>query len=315
MKIVFFGTPEFAAKTLEYLIDQGLEVVAVVTKPDKPQGRSGRPLPTPVKEMAREKIPDIPVFQPQKASSSEFIHTLSNYPADVFVVVAYGEIIKQELIDMPKLACLNVHASLLPQYRGAAPIQRAIMEGRKETGVTIMHIVRKLDAGPMIKQAKVKIGPNMTAGELHDILQQAGAEVLVQVLEEMEQGPVEEISQDENLATYAKKIEQEDCEIHWELPARRLFNLIRGTSPFPGAWCRVWIKGEERRMKILEARVVQGYTETPGNLLEYGNDGIIVACGDESLRLIKVKLEGKKAMTAEEFARGVPQQDVRLIRL
>lgn len=312
MKIVFFGTPEFASRTLEYLIDQGVDIVAVVTKPDKAKGRSAELRPTPVKVVAAEKIPDVPVFQPEKASSPDFIQTLSGYPADVFVVVAYGEIIKQELIDMPRLACLNVHASLLPKYRGAAPIQRAIMEGEKETGVTIMHIVKKLDAGPMLKQAKVKIGPNMTAGELHDILQQVGAELLAKTLKEMERGAVPEVLQDEALATYAKKIEPEDCRIHWDRPARELFNLIRGTSPFPGAWCPIEIRGEKKRLKILSARVVQGYTETPGNILEYGKDGIIIACGDESLRLIEVKLEGKKAMKAEDFARGIPQEDISL---
>ncbi|NGX57893.1 MAG: Methionyl-tRNA formyltransferase [Chlamydiae bacterium] len=313
MKIIFFGTPQFASRTLAYLVDHGIDIVAVVTKPDKPVGRSGKPVPCSVKVIAQEKLPEVPLFQPDKASTPEFIKTLAPFNADVFVVVAYGEIINQELLDLPKKACINVHASLLPKYRGAAPIQRAIMEGEKETGVTIMHMVKKLDAGPMIKQVKVKIGTNTTSAEMHDLLQKAGAEALLQVLKEIEEGIDIAVIQDETEVTYAKKIELEDCEIDWSQPARDIHNLIRGVTPHPGAWCWVLVRGAKKRLKILSSRFVMGYTETPGNILEFGKEGIIVACGEESLRLLEVKLEGKRAMSAEEFACGLSGSDLKFL--
>lgn len=311
MKIVFFGTPEFASKTLAYLVGHSVDVAAVVTKPDKPVGRSGTPVPPPVKATAHKILPKTPVFQPAKASTPEFVEILSQFHADFFVVVAYGEIINQALLDLPRIACINVHASLLPKYRGAAPIQRAIMEGEKETGVTIMHMVKKLDAGPMVKQVKVKIGSNMTAGELHDHLQTAGSKALLQALNELDQGIADEVIQNEADVTYAKKLELEDCEVKWSLPARQVHNLIRGTTPYPGAWCWVTIRGVKKRIKILLSRVVLGYTDTPGSILQYSSEGIIVACGEESLRLLQVKLEGKKAMPAEEFTRGIPKQNIK----
>jgi len=313
MKVIFFGTPTFASETLRFLVDHGIEVVAVVTKPDKPVGRSGKPVSGPVKLLAQEKLPNIPILQPVKASTPEFVETLKPFQADLFVVVAYGEIINQDLLDLPRKGCINVHGSLLPQYRGAAPIQRAIIDGQKESGITVMHMVRKMDAGPMIRQAKVKIGHNTTAGELHDLLLKAGADVLLQVIQDFEKGAVQEYEQDETQVTFAKKIELEDCEVHWSQPARTIHNRIRGVSPHPGAWCWVEVRGVKKRLKLLSSRVVFGYTETPGNFLEYGKEGIIVACGDESLRLLEVKLEGKRAMKAEEFARGFSKQDIKFI--
>jgi len=313
MKVIFFGTPAFASETLRVLIDNGIDIVAVVTKPDKPVGRSGKPVPCPVKSLAQERIPHIPLFQPEKASTPQFVETLRSFHADLFVVVAYGEIISQDLLDLPQKGCINVHASLLPKYRGAAPIQRVIMNGEKETGVTIMHMVKKMDAGPMIRQAKVKIGHNETAGALHDLLLKVGAELLLQVLQDFERGNVQEYIQDESQVTYAKKIELEDCEVDWSLPAREIHNLIRGVTPHPGAWCWVEVKGMRKRLKILSSRFIFGYTENPGNILQFGEEGIIVACGEEALRLLEVKLEGKRAMTAEEFARGLSIQDLKFL--
>jgi len=313
MKVVFFGTPTFASETLRALIDHGIEVVAVVTKPDKPVGRSGKPVPAPVKLLAQEKIPNCPLFQPEKASTPEFVETLRPFTADLFVVVAYGEIVNQDLLNLPKLGCINVHGSLLPKYRGAAPIQRVIMEGEKESGITIMHMVRKMDAGPMIRQAKVKVGQNTTAGELHDLLQKVGSELLLQVIHDFELGSVQECFQDESQVTYAKKIELEDCEIDWNQPARAIHNLVRGVTPHPGAWCWVEHRGVKKRLKILSSRFVFGYTEAPGNFLEFGKEGVIVACGEEALRLLEVKLEGKRAMKAEEFTRGHSKQDIKLM--
>jgi len=314
MKIIFFGTPTFASETLRFLIEHNVEIIGVVTKPDKPVGRSGRPVPSPVKQTALERLPQVPLFQPEKASTPEFVETLKPLDADLFVVVAYGEIISQALLDLPKVACLNVHASLLPKYRGAAPIQRAIMNGEKESGVTVMHMVRKMDAGPMIRQARVKIGSNTTAGELHDLLQIEGAKLLLEVLRDFERGLVKEFPQDESQATYASKIELEDAQVHWDLPARDIHNLIRGTTPYPGAWCLIEHRGVKKRLKILQSRVVLGYTKTPGEFLEFGADGIIVACAEEALRLLEVKLEGKNAMKAEEFARGYSSKELKLKR-
>ncbi len=313
MKLIFFGTPSFAAETLRTLCDHRHNIVAVVTKPDKPVGRSGKPKPSAVKQFVMQDQPQLPLLQPQKASTDEFIETLRAFEADLFVVVAYGEIINQKLLDQPKMACLNVHASLLPKYRGAAPIQRAIINGEKETGVTIMHMVRKLDAGPMIRQVKVKIGHNTTFGELHDTLQKSGAGLLIDVLKDMEKAPLPEIEQNESEATYAQKIEPHSCEIDWRQPARELHNLIRGVSPFPGAWCWMSVKGEKKRLKILLSRVVLGYSETPGNFLIFGDDGLIVSTGNEALRLLQVKPEGKRAMSGEEFARGYALQDIILL--
>lgn len=310
MKIIFFGTPVFAAETLRTLLDHRLNVVAVVTKPDKPVGRSGKPKPSAVKQFVMQDHPHIPLFQPQKASTDEFIEILNAFEADLFVVVAYGEIINQKLLDQPKIACLNVHASLLPKYRGAAPIQRALIDGEKETGVTIMHMVRKLDAGPMIRQVKVKIGQNTSFSELHDCLQKSGAHLLIDVLKDMEKAPLPEIEQNESEVTYAQKIEPHSCEIDWHRPAKELHNLIRGVSPFPGAWCWMSIRGEKKRLKILLSRVVLGYSETPGHFLIFGDDGIIVSTGKEALRLLQVKPEGKRAMTGEEFARGYAAEDI-----
>ena len=305
MKIVYFGTPQFAAEILSFLLDHGIEIAAVVTKPDRPKGRSGAPVSTPVKAIAQEKIPHIPVYQPEIASAQEFADTLRQYQADLFVVVAYGEIIKQHLLDMPRLGCINVHGSLLPKYRGAAPIQRSIMEGEKETGITIMHLVKKMDAGDIIKMASTPIGPDMTAGELETILCKMGAGLLLEVLHDLEKGIVQQTPQDHDKATLAPKIELEDCEIHWNLPAQKLHNIVRGANPHPGAWCFVTIGDEKKRLKIHKTRLKEGQKGLPGTILSSGKDGLIVACGEDALALLDVQLEGKKAMSAPDLVRGL----------
>lgn len=305
MKIVFFGTPHFAAKTLEFLVEKGMQVVGVVTRPDKPAGRSREPIPSPVKKVALEKLSHVPLFQPEKASDPQFYPPLQALRADLFVVVAYGEIIKQELLDMPPLGCINVHASLLPKYRGAAPIQWSLIQGEKETGVTIMHMVRKMDAGDMIQQVIVPITPEMNAEELHDLLQQVGQEALVEVINKLAKGAAPRVPQNEALVTYAPKIELEDCEIHWEWAAEKIHHLVRGVYPNPGAFAWVTVKGEKKRLKILKTRIVQGYSEVPGTFLQFNEEGIIVSCGQDAIRLIELQLEGKKAMMAAEFTRGM----------
>lgn len=307
MKVVFFGTPQFAAKVLDYLWNRNVEIAAIVTKPDKPKGRSGALQPTPVKELALARNPSIPIFQPELVSSPEFAHVLPPFQADLFVVVAYGEIIKQHLLDMPRLGCINLHASLLPKYRGAAPIQRCIIEGETDSGVTIMHMVKKMDAGDIIKMVKVPIGKDMTFGELEQELCRVGSPALLEVIQEFEQGIIHRTTQDPSKATFAPKIELEDCRIHWERSAQEVHNLVRGVNPYPGAWCQVKVRGKSLRLKVNAAQVEAGMQGHPGELLSYGAGGLIVSCRHGSVRVLDVQLEGKKAMPAADLMRGIPQ--------
>jgi methionyl-tRNA formyltransferase len=310
MKIVFFGTPQFAADVLKYLIDHQVQVSAVITKPDRPKGRSGDPVPTPVKLVAQAHNPPLPVHQPELVSAPEFAETLRAYQADLFVVVAYGEIIKQHILDMPSKGCINVHASLLPKYRGAAPIQRSIIAGETETGVTIMYMVRKMDAGDIIQMVKVPIGPNMTHGELEKQLCDAGSIALLEVIQALEKGDVPHVEQDHSQATLAPKIELEDCEVLWNLPAQAIHNLVRGVNPHPGAWCYVKVGGQQKRLKIITTRVRDDHQGTPGEIISASKDGLIVACGKDSLQILQLQLEGKKAMPAEELLRGLPKDSL-----
>lgn len=304
MKVIYFGTPKFAAEVLHYLLENQVDIVAVISKPDRPKGRSGSPVPTPVKEIAIAH--QIPLYQPEIVSSLDFAPILQAYEADLFVVVAYGELIKQHLLDMPNLGCINLHASLLPKYRGAAPIQRVIMDGEAESGVTIMHMVRKMDAGDMIEIVKVPIGPNMTFGELEQKLCQVGKEALLQVIHDFEAGCIKRIPQDHAQATLAPKIELEDCEIRWERPAQEIHNLVRGVNPYPGAWCYVTIKGEKKRLKVNRTQIISSPSSHPGELLSTFKNSLVISTGREAIQLLDVQLEGKKAMSVEEWLRGLP---------
>lgn len=305
MKVIYFGTPVFAAEVLEYLFQNNVNIVAVVSKPDRPKGRSGTPVATPVKVVANQFNPTLPVYQPELVSAPEFSATLQAYHADLFVVVAYGEIIKQHLLDMPRLGCINVHASLLPKYRGAAPIQRSIINGEIETGVTIMHMVRKMDAGDMIEVVKTPIGPDMTFGELERELCSIGKTALLKVIHDFEAGIIKRTPQDHSQATLAPKIELEDCEIKWEQPAQDLHNLVRGVNPYPGAWCYVTVKGEKKRLKVLKTHLLQGVKESPGSIVSGQKEDLVIATGEGALQLLEVQLEGKKAMRSSELVRGL----------
>ena len=306
MKVVFFGTPPFAAKILTFLFENNVDVVAVVTKPDKPKGRSGQLVPTPVKTVSMEHDPSIPVFQPEKVSAPEFADILPPFNADLFVVVAYGEILKQHILDIPRLGCVNVHASLLPKYRGAAPIHRAIINGETETGITIMHMVRKMDAGDMIKTAKIPIGPNDTFGQIEQRLCDLGSETLLDVIRDFDAGNITEEPQDESQVVYAPKIELEDCEIDWNQPAEAVHNLVRGVNPYPGAWCFVISKGNKKRLKIKTTRVVEGVSEAPGKVLSCDSKGMVVSCGQGAVCILELQLEGKQPMTPDQLLRGSP---------
>lgn len=313
MKIVFFGTPPFAAKLLKALLDhgQGLEVVAIISKPDKPQGRSRKLQFSAVKETALACAPHIPLYQPEVVSALDFAPTLAALKADLFLVIAYGEIIKQHLLDMPRLACINVHGSILPKYRGAAPIQRAILDGEKESGVTIMHMVKKMDAGDMIRIVKAPIEPNTTYGEFQDQLCEASIKPLLEVLTEYQKGmtPVS-FPQNPDLVTFAPKIELEDCEIDWQRPAQELHNLIRGVNPEPGAWCYAGIKGEKKKLKIFRSALIENLSGAPGTLLEFKKSKIVIACEKGALQILELQPEGKKRMTAAEFINGVAAEEV-----
>lgn len=306
MKVVFFGTPPFAANVLSFLLKHDVNVVSVVTKPDKPKGRSGKLVPTPVKTVALDCDPPIQIFQPDRVSAPEFSGNLSPFQADLFVVVAYGEILKQHILDMPRLGCINLHASLLPKYRGAAPIQRCMIDGETETGVTIMHMVRKMDAGDMIKTARIPIGPNDTFGQIEQQLCHVGSRVLLEVIHDFEKGNITETSQDESQVTYAPKIELEDCEIDWNQSAQVIHNLVRGVNPYPGAWCFVTVNGDKKRLKIKITRVISDVSEKPGRILSCDSEGMIVACGKGGVRILELQLEGKKAMSPDQLQRGTP---------
>lgn len=310
MRVVFFGTPTFAAHVLEYLLLQKVNIVGVISKPDRPKGRSLTLIPTPVKTSVITHNPAIPLLQPEIVSSPEFADTLRNFNADVFIVVAYGEILKQHLLEMPHKACINLHASLLPEYRGAAPIQRCIIEGKKESGITIMHMVRKMDAGDMIKKVVVPIGPETTFGDLEKLLCEVGKIALLEVIHDLEKNILPRIPQDQTMATFAPKIELEDCQIDWNRPAQALHNLIRGVNPYPGAWCYVEIKQEKKRLKINRSKITSCLKTPPATLLNpHSTKGnLLISTQDHALELLEVQLEGKKNMTSEELTRGIPRE-------
>lgn len=304
LKIVFFGTPQFAADVLSYLLDHQVNIVAVVTRTDKPKGRSGNPVPSPVKEVAISH--GLPLYQPPRCSTPEFIEILATYQADLFVVVAYGEIVKEGVLSLPKKGCINVHASLLPKYRGAAPIHRAVINGETETGVCIMHMVKEMDAGDVIASASIPIGSETTYGELELALRGLGAQTLLQTLSSLQLGPVTATPQEHSQATLAKKIELEECRIDWTQPAQIVHNLVRGTNPTPGAWCISSVNGIEKRLKVLRTRVEANKSGKPGEIISRGKeDGLIVACGQGAVRIIELKPEGKRAMSADDMMRGV----------
>ena len=310
MNVIFFGTPPIAAEVLTYLLQKGVNIVAVVSKPDRPKGRSLIPVATPVKLTALAFNSSMPVYQPEFVSAPEFSQILEAHHADLFVVVAYGEIIKQHLLDMPRLGCINLHVSLLPKYRGAAPIQRCIMEGETESGVTVMHMVKKMDAGDIIETVKIPIGPETTFGELEYSLSEVGKTTLWKVIEDFQAGIIKRIPQNPEQITFAPKIELEDCEIHWQWPAQKIHNLIRGVNPYPGAWCYVRIKDEKKRLKINLSRIRSSSGEPPGTILSNHKENLIIATGTEALELLDVRLEGKKTMSSRDLILGISLKDL-----
>jgi methionyl-tRNA formyltransferase len=304
MRIVFFGTSQFAANLLQCLLQHQLDVVAVVTRPDKPQGRSLKIGPPPVKELLEKSYPDIPLFQPVKASTPEFAAHLQALDPDVFIVAAYGEIIKTLLLEMPRLGALNVHGSVLPKYRGAAPIQRCLMHGDAMSGITIMKMVLEMDAGDILEIVKVPLSPDMTFGELEQKLSEISGPALLKVLDQLLKGNLHPVPQDRSQATFAPKITPFETEIKWNRPALEIHNLIRGLSPQPGAWCWVEVGSDKKRLKIKRSHVDSSAHGYPGENLTFTDREWIVGCEEGGLRLLEIQLEGKKSLPILEFLRG-----------
>lgn len=306
MKIVFFGTPAFAAQCLEYLLDHNIEIIAVVTQPDRPKGRSLQMTPSEVKSLVLTKTPHIPIFQPEKASDATFLGGIALLKPDLFVVVVYGQILSQKLLDIPPLGSINVHPSLLPKFRGAAPIQRCLMAGEAETGVSIQKLVRQMDAGDVIDVSKISVSADIVYGELQDQLLEIAKPLLLKVIRKFENGIPVGVPQNHELVTYASKIELDEGEINWSRPSQEIHNLIRAFSPRPGAWVWVQTSNEKKRLKILRSQLVKGQGH-PGSLL---SEEPIVACGEGAIRLLEVQPEGKKIMKASDWLRGCAQKNI-----
>jgi methionyl-tRNA formyltransferase len=297
VRLIFAGTPEFAVPCLEGLIAAGHDIVAVYTQPDRPAGRGRKLQPSPVKVCALKH--HLPVYQPETLKNEA--GRLKSFNADVMIVVAYGLILPASILAIPRLGCLNVHASLLPRWRGAAPIQRAIEAGDDETGVTIMQMDAGLDTGDMLLKASDPIRPDDTGGSLHDRLASLGAEALVSALEKLAADELVAEPQDENLATYARKLEKAEGEIDWQQPAEPLARKIRAFEPWPGSTC-TW---GERKLRVRQATVIDAAAEdAPGTVIRTNTDGIIVATGGGQLCIQKLQLAGGKPQTAGEFLNG-----------
>ena len=298
MKAVFMGTPEFAVPTLQALIDHH-EVLAVVTQPDKQRGRGKKMQFPPVKEKAVEY--DIPVYQPQRARDEEFIEELKNLNPDVIVVVAYGQILPESILNIPKYGCINVHGSLLPKYRGAAPIQWAVLDGEEKTGITTMYMEKGLDTGDMIDKAEVVLDKKETAGSLHDKLMVLGADLLLETLKKLEDGTAVREKQNDEESCYAKMLSKDMGKIDFTKSAREIECLIRGLNPWPSAYTD-W---NGKVMKIWEAKVLDENTDaTPGTIVKVEKDGFSVQTGDGLLKVLVLQIPGKKRMEADAFLRG-----------
>ncbi len=310
MRIVFMGTPDFAVPILSAIAEAGHTVVGVVTQPDKPRGRGKAVLMTPVKERALEL--GLTVYQPVKVRESEFVEVLRKLDADVFVVAAFGQILPKTVLEIPRLGCVNVHSSLLPKYRGAAPIQWAIIDGLKETGVTTMMMDEGLDTGDVLEQAAVAISPDETGGSLHDKLSALGAELIVSTLEKLENGTAVRTPQTDEMTCYAKMLKKTMGDIDWTMDAEAIERLIRGLSPWPGTYTG-W---DGKTLKIWKAQVVPesccGPRTQPeedgvcGQVVYTDKSHLYVKCGKGTLSLTELQPEGKKRMEADAFLRGYP---------
>lgn len=300
IRTVFMGTPEFAVPTLKGLLAAGVNLVGVYTQPDRPKGRGKKMAASPVKNVALEE--GLPVFQPQKLRDPEAVEQLRALEPDLIVVVAYGQILPKAVLDIPRYHCINVHASLLPRYRGAAPINKAIIDGETETGVTTMLMDVGLDTGAMLVKMSLPIGSDETAGQLHDRLALLGRKAMEETLEQLCAGTLEAQEQDDGLSCYAPMMKKEDGMIDWTRPARDIHNQVRGLDPWPGAYTR--LDGEV--LKIAMTKVDDGGSGKPGEILAADKTGVRIACGHGTLVVGELQLPGKKRLAAMNFLSGKP---------
>lgn len=306
MRVIFMGTPEFAVPSLKALIESPHDdVVAVVTQPDRPKGRHGALTPPPVKVVAEQH--NIPVYQPVKVKDKAFIPVFAELNPDVIAVVAYGQLLSQEILDIPPRWCINIHASLLPKYRGSAPINWALINGEKITGVTSMIVSKALDSGPLLLKREVPVGDDDDASMLHDKLSNAGGDLLIETLDGIRNGVLRPMPQDESEATYFPMLEKTDGLIDWNRKAEEIRNRIRGLNPWPGTY--TYLLGA--MLKIFKADIISGQwpvvggqTYKSGTVLDVSDKGIVIAAGAGYLSIKELQLEGKRRMTVSEFIRG-----------
>ncbi|MDQ6420830.1 methionyl-tRNA formyltransferase [Paenibacillus sp. LHD-117] len=305
MRIVFMGTPDFAVPSLRLLAESGFEIAAVVTQPDRPKGRKKTLTPPPVKEAALSL--GLPVLQPERMRSPEAVESIRELGPELIVTAAYGQILPKAVLDIPRLGCINVHGSLLPKYRGGAPIQRSIMNGERSTGVTIMYMAEGLDTGDMISVVELPIGDDDTSGTMFEKLSAAGAKLLGETLPSIVDGTAKAVPQNDDEATYAPNLTRDDERMDWSRSARELFNQVRGLSPMAGAF--TFLSGEVFKVRACEP--VAGKTEAanaasvrPGTVIDAGTNGILVQAGAGRLLLTEIQPAGKRAMSAAEWLKG-----------
>lgn len=299
MRVVFMGTPDIAATCLKRILDDGSDVVAVYTQPDRPKGRGMKLAFSPVKEVAL--AAGIPVYQPENFKEEETVQTLRDLKPDVVAVVAYGRILPQSVLDIPKFGCINIHASLLPKYRGSAPYQWAVLDGLKQTGVTAMYLVREMDAGDIIDVSKTDIGPDETAGQLLDRLAVLGAELLSKTLVKIENGEANATPQDPAQVSYAPMLDKTMCPIDWTKTAQQVHDHVRGLHPWPVATAKL----AGTNFKIHATAIVAG-SGAPGEILGLTKTGLQVACGEGAIEIRSLQAEGGKRMSAPDYFRGHP---------
>ena len=301
-RIIFMGTPQFAVPTLEALIHEGHDIRAVVTQPDRPKGRGRKLASSPVKESAVTN--QLEVLQPEKAWEDQFCEQVRNVRPDLIIVVAFGQILKRNLLTIPEWGVINIHASLLPKYRGAAPIQWAILNNEPKTGLTVMRMDEGLDTGPILFKREVPILEDETAGQLHDRLSQLAGEVIIEALAHMAQTQVKEVPQDDSLATYASKIERDDSLVDWKETAIRISCLIRALDPKPGAYTLL----EGQQIKLFSSTVVdeRGLDGVPGRVVRHTNEAIHVDTGQGMIGIREIQYPGKKRLSISDFLRGFP---------
>jgi methionyl-tRNA formyltransferase len=304
LRIIFMGTAQLSCASLQALVDcPAFQVVAVVTQPDRPKGRDLKLQPSPVKELALRL--HLPLLQPERARHEEFIGQLRPLQPDLLAVAAYGQILPQSLLDLPRFGCLNVHTSLLPKYRGAAPIQWAILNDEPETGVTIMKVDAGLDTGAILTQETTPIDPQDNAETLHDRLARIGAQLLVRTIPEYVAGKIQPRPQPAQEATYAAKIQKQDGHLDWTQPARSLWNRVRGLAPWPGAFTFLPAQPQPHLLKIWQAEVAD-LSGPPGEILQADKAGIVVGCGRQALRILLLQRDGGRRLTPQPFLAGHP---------